>query len=171
MRAPRRNATGHGAQGANAYEIERLIRSRLGGARGFGKSAVYENSEQLAELGYLDGVVIGDGPKAVTVYVVTEKGGDAIRARMRTPAEAAHLDAEIFLRVRAVDLVRAEEALTSLAALRPRRTRRLVDLEDAKANRRPTLGSTLEFEYFELVLRAHLKWLDGAEKALKKHVG
>jgi hypothetical protein len=54
---------GHGVQGVNAYEIERLIRSRLGGVRGYGKTAVYENSEQLAALGYLEGIAIGDGPK------------------------------------------------------------------------------------------------------------
>jgi hypothetical protein len=34
----------------------------------------------------------------------------------------------------------------------------------------PTLASTLELQYFDLLLRAHLKWLDGAEKALKKRV-
>ena len=44
----------HVVQGANAYEIELLIRSRLGGVRGYGKSAVYDNSKQLAALRYLE---------------------------------------------------------------------------------------------------------------------
>ena len=60
--------------GANAYEIERLIRSRLGGVRGYGKSAVYDNSKKLAALGYLEEFTIGEPSKAVTVYMVTERG-------------------------------------------------------------------------------------------------
>jgi hypothetical protein len=47
----------------------------------------------------------------------------------------------------------------------------LADLDEAKARAKiPTLGSTLELEYFELVLGADLKWLDRAEKELKKLV-
>ena len=160
---------GHGVQGVNAYAIERLIRSRLGGVRGYGKSAVYANSDQLVELGYLEGIVIGEGARAVTVYVVTEKGADAIREWMTTPTERPHLDSELFLRTRALDLVPAKDAMASWAALRPQLTRWLLELEDAKAKAtQPTLGVTLEFEYFELVIRAHLAWLDRAEKALRK---
>jgi hypothetical protein len=35
--------------GASAYAVERLIRSRLGGAGGYGKTACYDNSKQLVE--------------------------------------------------------------------------------------------------------------------------
>lgn len=158
-------------QGANAYEIELLIRSRLGGVRGYGKSAVYDNSKQLAALGYLEEVAIGESSKAVTAYVVTDKGADAIRAWMKTPTEPPHLDSEIFLRARALDLVPPADALRSLQALRPHLTRWLAELDDVKAKAKlVSLGSTLEHEYYELVLRAHLKWLDRAEKALKKLV-
>ena len=90
---------------------------------------------------------------------------------MTTPTERPHLDGEIFFRVRALDLVPANDALASLAALGPQLKRWLLELEDAKAKAtRPTLGVTLEFEYFELVIRAHLTWLDRAEKALRKQV-
>ena len=75
--------------GANAYEIERLIRSRLGGFRGYGKSAVYDNSKKLAALGYLEEFTIGEPSKAVTVYMVTEKGRDAIRALDDDPYRAS----------------------------------------------------------------------------------
>ena len=157
--------------GANAYEIELLIRSRLGGVRGYGTSAVYENSKQLAELDYLEQVAIGDPMKPVTAYLVTEKGRDAIRQWMKTPTEPPHLDSEIFLRIRALDLVPPEDALISLSALRAPIARWLVELDAVKVGAKfPTLGSTLEFDYFELVLGAHLKWLDRAEKALKKRV-
>jgi 5-methylcytosine-specific restriction endonuclease McrBC regulatory subunit McrC len=78
---------------------------------------------------------------------------------------------EILVRVRAVELVPAEDALTSFSARRPRLTRWLADLDAVKAElKSPTLASTLELQYFDLLLRAHLKWLDGAEKALKKRV-
>jgi hypothetical protein len=162
---------GHVVQGANAYEIELLIRSRLGGVRGYGKTAVYENSKQLVALGFLDDVVIGEPPNAVTTYMVTQDGADAIREWMKTPTEPPHLDDEIFLRIRAIDLVPSDDGLTSLAALRPHLTRWLAELDAVRAKSRvPTLGSTLELEYFELVLRAHLKWLDQAERALKKRI-
>ena len=157
--------------GANAYEIERLIRSRLGGVRGYGKSAVYDNSKKLAALGYLEEFTIGEPSKAVTVYMVTEKGRDAIRGWMTTPTEPPHLDDEIFLRSRALDLVPPEEALRSLAALRPHLTSRLAAVDYERANGTVvTPAQTLELEYFELVLRAHLKWLERAESELKKRV-
>ena len=90
---------------------------------------------------------------------------------MKTPTERPHLDSEIFLRVRALDLVPPEDALSSLTALRPHLERWLADLRDVRANADlPTLRSTLELEYFDLVLRAHLKWLDRAEKALRKRI-
>ena len=41
-RAPGRSAPDRVVHGANAYEIELLIRSRLGGVRGYGKTAVYD---------------------------------------------------------------------------------------------------------------------------------
>jgi len=158
-------------QGANAYKIERLIRSRLGGVRGYGKSAVYDNSKQLAALGYLQETQLGEPSKVVTAYMITGKGIDAIRGWMKSPTEPPHLDNEIFLRVRALDVVPPEDALTSLAALRPHLTRRLAYLDAVKANAgAPRLGLTLELEYFELVLQAHLKWLDRAERELKKRV-
>jgi hypothetical protein len=157
--------------GANAYKIERLIRSRLGGVRGYGKSAVYDNSKQLAALEYLEETELGDPSNAVTAYMITEKGVDAIRRWMKTPTEPPHLDDEIFLRVRALYWVPPEDALTSLAALRPHLTSRLAYLDRVRANAEgPTLGLTLELEYFELVLRAHLKWLERAERELKKRV-
>ena len=44
-------------------------------------------------------------------------------------------------------------------------------LDAVKANATvATLARTLELEYFDLVLQAHLKWLDQAEKELKKRV-
>ena len=143
----------------------------MGGARGHKKTAVYKNSEQLAGLGYLEAVTIGAPSKAVTAYMVTPKGSDAIRRWMRTPTERPHLDSEIFLRVRALEIVPAEDALSSLSALRPQLTMWLAGLDDVKAKATSTsLALTLELEYFELVLRAHLKWLDQAEKALKKRI-
>jgi len=123
--------------GANAYEIELLIRSRLGGVHGYGKTAVYDNSKQLAALGYLDDITIGEAANAATAYVVTEKGAKAIREWMRTPTGPPHLDDEIVVRVRAIELVPAEDALTSLSALRPRLTRWLADLDAVKAELSP----------------------------------
>ena len=63
---------------------------------------------------------------------------------MITPTERPHLDSEIFLRVRALEMVPAEDALSSLSALRPQLTMWLARLEDVKAKTNSTsLASTL----------------------------
>ena len=164
-------APDHVVQGANAYEIELLIRSRLGGVRGYGKSAKYETRSSSSRSGsWRRSVIRRSGPRPVTVYIVTKKKGfDAIRTWMKTPTEPPHLDDEI-LRVRRArpssgggraELVGPAPAAPDEVAGGSRRREGRGEVPDI-------LALTLELQYFELVLRAHLKWLDGAEKALKK---
>jgi len=158
-------------QGASAYTVERLIRSRLGGAGGYGKTACYDNSKQLVELGYLDAFPIEEGPRPTTIYQPTEKGIDAVRAWMATPTAAPRIDSDLVLRIRALRYTPPEVALESLRALRPYLTGLLARF-DAEALD-PELASpeaALEREYFQLVLGAHLKWLARAEKHLTKMV-
>lgn len=158
-----------GFHGASAYTVERLIRSRLGGAGGYGKTACYGNSKQLVELGYLDAIRVEEGPRPTTIYQPTERGIDAVRAWMATPIAPPRIDSDLVLRIRALLYTPPEVALRSLQALRPQLTRTLA-LFDAEAvdPQLATPEATLEREYFQLVLRAHLKWLARAEKHLTK---
>ena len=155
--------------GASAYAVERLIRSRMGGARGYGKSACYTNSDQLVELGYLEAVVLDETSRSTTIFTPTKKGLDAVRAWTKTPTVAPRIDDELFLRIRALPYTRPDDALRSLRAMRPRLTGLLAVLDaEAVDPGSATPFAELEREYFQFVLGAHLKWLARAEKQLAK---
>ena len=155
--------------GASAFAVERLIRSRLGGAGGYGKTAVYENSRQLVELGYLEAVRVEEGPRPTTIYQPTEKGIDAVRAWTATPTGAPRIDSDLVLRIRALPYTPPEVALGSLRALRPHLTG-LLAVFDAEAVDPDLTAPEAELErvYFQLVLGAHLRWLARAEKHLAR---
>jgi DNA-binding PadR family transcriptional regulator len=155
--------------GASAYAVERLIRSRLGGAGGYRKTACYENSKRLVELGYLEAVLVEEGPRPTTIYQATEKGIDAVRAWTETPTAAPRIDSDLVLRIRALPYTPPEVALGSLRALRPHLTG-LLAVFDAEAIDPDLSGpeAELEREYFQLVLGAHLRWLARAEKHLAR---
>jgi hypothetical protein len=155
--------------GTSAYAVERLIRSRLGGAGGYGKTAVYVNSKQLVELGYLDAVLLDEGPRPTTIYQATEKGISAMTAWMETPTGAPRIDSDLVLRIRALRYTPPEVALRSLRALRPHLARMVAVFEAEAVD--PDLDNPeaeLEREYFQLVLGAHLRWLARAEKHLAR---
>jgi hypothetical protein len=156
-------------EGASAYAVERLIRSRLGGAGGYGKTACYDNSKQLVELGYLDAVVLEEGPRPTTVYQPTYKGIEAVRGWAASPASAPRIDSDLVLRIRALPYTPPKVALASLRSLRPHLTGLLAVLDaEAVDPDLATWDAELEREYFQLVLRAHLTWLERAEKQLTK---
>jgi DNA-binding PadR family transcriptional regulator len=160
---------GRVVEGASAYTVEQLIESRLGGVGGYRKSACYENSRQLVELGYLETDVLDEtSRRPTTIYTPTKKGLDAVRAWMETPTAAPRIDSEIFLRIRALPYTRPDQALASLGALRPHLTRPLAELDaEDVAPDLATPYAQLERDYFRLVLEAHLTWLARAEKRLK----
>lgn len=156
-------------EGTNVYTVEKLIRSRLGGAGGYGKTACNDNSKQLVELGYLEAVLVDEGSRPTTIYRPTKKGFDAVRAWTATPTTAPRIDDELFLRIRALPYTRPEVALGSLRAMRPRLTGLLAVLDaEAVAPGSDTVFAELEREYFRLVLGAHLTWLGRAEKQLAR---
>jgi DNA-binding PadR family transcriptional regulator len=85
-----------------AAGVELLIRSRVGGVLGFGKSACYEQSKKLAEGGYLaSSVVEGEGQRTVTLYRLTDTGRRQVVRWLRTPAQCPPIDSEAFLRTHA----------------------------------------------------------------------
>jgi len=156
-------------EGASAYAVESLIRSRLGGAGGYGKTACYDNSKQLVELGYLDAVLLDDGTRPTTIYQPTSKGIEAVRDWTATPTGPPRIDSDLVLRIRALPYTRPEVALRSLRALRPHLTGMLAVLDaEAVGPGLATPFADLEREYLQLVLEAHLKWLERTEKLLTK---
>ena len=161
-----------GSGGASPYGVERLIRSRLGGVLGFGKSACYEQSKNLAKDGYLAASVVdGEWQRPVTLYRLTDRGRRQVERWLRTPAQAPPIDSEAFLRARAASFVSPQAVLQGLRHLRPQLTSRLSDadaMEAKLAQRMPPLHRQLELDLARSVLQAYLRWLNRTEKALAR---
>ena len=155
-------------EGTNVYTVEKLIRSRLGGAGGYGKTACNDNSKQLVELGYLEAVLVDEGSRPTTIYRPTKKGFNAVRAWTATPTTAPRIDDELFLRI-ALPYTRPEVALGSLRAMRPRLTGLLAVLDaEAVAPDSDDGVRRARARVFPARARGHLAWLGRAEKQLAR---
>ena len=162
----------YGAEGwGSPYRVERLIRGRLGGVLGFGKSACYEQSKKLAAEGFLDAAVV-ERPRPFTLYRLTDRGRRQVERWLRTAAQSPPIDSEAFLRTRAASFVEPQVILQGLRHLRPDLTQRLaVDAVEAKlATRIPPLYLQLELDLIRSVLQTYLRWLNRTEKALTRDI-
>jgi DNA-binding PadR family transcriptional regulator len=114
-----------GREGAGAHDLLRLARRgrMLAWA---GESQYYAEPKRLARLGYLDARREPGMTRERTVYRLTEKGLDALRAYAETPASFTPLKSEPLLRLLLADLVGEEPTRESLAALRS-------DLDDLRS--------------------------------------
>src|SRR5262245_63410918 len=106
-----------GQTGAAAHDLLQLARRgrMLDWA---GESQYYAEPKRLARLGYLDARREPGKTRERTVYVLTEKGLDALRAYAATPAAFTPLKSDPLLRLLIADLVGEEATRESLTALR-----------------------------------------------------
>src|SRR5262245_21307322 len=106
-----------GRTGAGAHDLLRLARRgrMLDWA---GESQYYAEPKRLARLGYLEARREPGKTRERTVYRLTDKGLDALRAYAATPARFTPLKSEPLLRLLIADLVGEEPTRASLAALR-----------------------------------------------------
>ena len=106
-----------GRGGAGAHDLLRMAR------RGrildwAGESQYYTEPKRLARLGYLDARIEPGRTRERTVYTLTERGLDALRAYAATPVELTPLKSEPLLRLLIADLVGEAVTRESLATLR-----------------------------------------------------
>ena len=106
-----------GRGGAGAHDLLRMAR------RGrildwAGESQYYTEPKRLARLGYLDARIEPGRTRERTVYRLTERGLDALRAYAATPVELTPLKSEPLLRLLIADLVGEAVTRESLATLR-----------------------------------------------------
>ena len=114
---------GHG--GAGPHDLLRLAkRDRL--FAWAGESQYYVEPKRLATLGYLEARKQPGRTRERTVYTLTEKGLDALRAWAATPVHLTPIRSEPFLRLLIADLVGEEVTRSALATLRD-------DLDDLRA--------------------------------------
>jgi DNA-binding PadR family transcriptional regulator len=83
-----------------------------------GESQYYTEPKRLAKLGYLAARQEPGKTRERTVYTLTEKGLEALRAYARTPVTFAPLKSEALLRLLICDLVGEEVTRESIATLR-----------------------------------------------------
>jgi DNA-binding PadR family transcriptional regulator len=106
-----------GREGASAHDLLRLAR------RGrildwAGESQYYTEPKRLARLGYLETRVEAGKTRERTVYRLTGRGLDALRAYAATPVTLTPLKSEPLLRLLIADLVGEPVTRASLGTLR-----------------------------------------------------
>ncbi len=106
-----------GRRGAGAHDLLRMAR------RGrfldwAGESQYYVEPKRLARLGYLHARKEPGKTRERTVYTLTDRGLDALRAWARTPTRFTPVKSELLLRLLVADLVGVAATRRSIRALR-----------------------------------------------------
>jgi len=106
-----------GRRGAGAHDLLRMAR------RGrfldwAGESQYYVEPKRLARLGYLRARKEPGQTRERTVYTLTDKGLDALRAWARTPTRFTPVKSELLVRLLVADLVGVAATRRSIRALR-----------------------------------------------------
>jgi DNA-binding PadR family transcriptional regulator len=106
-----------GRNGAGPHDIVRMMRE---GAVFWttSESHIYAEPKRLAKLGYLEAHKEPGRTRERTVYSLTDKGLEALRAYARTPATFTPLKSDPLLRMLICDLVGEPVTRKSIAALR-----------------------------------------------------
>ena len=158
-----------GRLGAGPHDLKGMVR------RGrildwAGESQYYAEPKRLARLGYLKARKTPGKTRERTVYSLTEKGLDALRAYGRTPVKFTPLKSEPLLRLLIADLVGEAATRESMTTLRED----IADLQsrldqaeasaDALPHRRKYLLLTTAF--LRRLLELHLQLVDDVEREL-----
>jgi DNA-binding PadR family transcriptional regulator len=159
-----------GRTGAGAHDLLRLARRgrMLAWA---GESQYYVEPKRLARLGYLEAHKEPGKTRERTVYRLTEKGLDALRAYARTRVRFTPLKSEPLLRLLIADLVGEAPTRESIATLRDDIADLFLRLDELEASaeefphRRTYL--LLVTGFLRRLLELHLDWIDEVERALR----
>ncbi|MGZ4115307.1 MAG: hypothetical protein ACXVRJ_15180 [Gaiellaceae bacterium] len=106
-----------GRGGAGAHDLLRMAQSFRFLAWA-GQSQYYVEPKRLARLGYLRARKEPGRTRERTVYTLTEKGLDALRAWAKTPTRFTPVKSELLLRLLVADLVGVAATRRSVRALR-----------------------------------------------------
>ena len=143
-----------GRSGAGAHDLLRMARrGRL--LAWAGESQYYVEPKRLARLGYLEARKEPGKTRERTVYSLTEKGHDALRAYAETPVALTPVKSDPLLRLLLADLVGEEVTRASLGTLR-------ADLADLRERLAESEASARELPHrakYLLLVTAHLRRL------------
>lgn len=122
-----------GRGGAGAHDLLRMARrGRI--LAWAGESQYYVEPKRLAGLAYLDTRKEPGKTRERTVYTLTEKGLDALRAYAETPVRFTPVKSELLLRLLIADLVGEEATRKGISALRDDVQDLLDRLEESEAS-------------------------------------
>ena len=163
-----------GSRGAGAHDLLRMARRgrMLDWA---GESQYYVEPKRLARLGYLAAHKEPGRTRERTVYTLTEKGLEALRAWARTPVEFTPVKSEALTRMLIADLVGEKATREGIATLRDDLADVSERLDQAEASaatlphRQKYLLLTVAF--LRRLLELHLEWIAEVERELSPAVG
>jgi PadR family transcriptional regulator, regulatory protein AphA len=158
-----------GPGGASAHDLRRLAQEvRM--VAWAGESQYYVEPKRLARLGYLEARKAPGRTRERTVYTLTEKGREAIRAYARTPARFTPFKSDALLRLLLADLGGEGATRTSLAALRTELTELEAQLDAAAAGAEalPHRARYLRLaqDFLRRLIELHRELIDEVEQEL-----
>ena len=158
-----------GRGGAGAHDLLRMAkRGRI--LAWAGESQYYVEPKRLAKLGYLEARSEPGRTRERTVYTLTPKGLDALRAWARTPVNFTPVKSELLVRLLIADLVGEAATRKGIGALRDDVDDLLERLEvsesavDALPHRSKYLH--LVNAFLRRLLDLHLHFVDEVEREL-----
>jgi len=160
-----------GRQGVGAHDL--LQMARRGRILDWaGESQYYVEPKRLAKLGYLEARKEPGRTRERTVYTLTDKGLDALRAWARTPLTFTPLKSELLLRLLIADLVGEDVTRESIGTLREdiADLQVRVDEMEARAEEFPHRRTSLVLaaSFLRRLLALHLEFIDEVERVWKQ---
>jgi DNA-binding PadR family transcriptional regulator len=158
-----------GEGGVGPHDIRRLVeRGRI--LAWAGESQYYTEPKRLAGLGYLAARKESGKTRERTVYTLTDKGRDALRAYAATPVEIVPFKSDALLRLLICDLVGEPVTRASLTTLRDEvdDLKRRLDDAEASAHTLPHREKYLLMtaRFLRGLLDLHLLLVDEVEREL-----
>jgi DNA-binding PadR family transcriptional regulator len=158
-----------GKGGAGAHDLLRMAKhGRI--LAWAGESQYYVEPKRLAKLGYLEARKEPGKTRERTVYALTDKGLDALRAYAETPVHFTAVKSELLLRLLIADLVGERATRKGISALRDDVADLFDRLEESEASsdalphRRKYL--LLVISFLRRLLDLHLELVDEVEREL-----
>jgi PadR family transcriptional regulator AphA len=158
-----------GESGAGPHDLVRMMRlGRVYWAAP--ESQFYAEPKRLAEGGYLTATKQPGRTHERTHYELTDRGREALREWLATPARFARIQNEPVVRLLGSEYVDKPTLLASLAALRTEIAEldAHLDTQREAAERLPHRAAALRLNsrLARRILQAHLDWLDEVEREL-----
>jgi PadR family transcriptional regulator, regulatory protein AphA len=135
-------------------------------------SQVYAEPKRLLALGWVTSEKQSAKTRSRTVYHLTERGRDALRAHLRAPAGWPRIQHDAARRLFAGDMIEDDEILASLEMLRSDidRLTAVLEVNVGRIDRNPHRAryARLLHGLARRLLQAHSEWLDDVTEELNR---